>query len=81
MLNTVKHVHFVAIGGIGMSALARILNGWGVKVSGSDVVDSVMTRELAGLGVTVYQGHDVANLAVDVDLLVYCSVFNQYIPD
>ena len=81
MLNTVKHVHFVAIGGIGMSALARILNGWGVKVSGSDVVDSVMTRELAGLGVTVYQGHDVANLADDVDLLVYSSVIHQDNPE
>ncbi len=81
MLNTVKHVHFVAIGGIGMSALARILNGWGVKVSGSDVVDSVMTRELAGLGVTVYQGHDVANLADDVDLLVYSSVIHKDNPE
>lgn len=76
-----KHVHFVAIGGIGMSALARILNGWGVKVSGSDVVDSVMTRELAGLGVAVYQGHDAANLAADVDLLVYSSVIHSDNPE
>ncbi len=76
-----KHVHFVAIGGIGMSALARILNGWGVKVSGSDVVDSVMTRELAGLGVNVFQGHDAANLAADVDLLVYSSVIHPDNPE
>jgi len=71
----------VAIGGIGMSALARILNGWGIKVSGSDVVDSVMTRELAGLGVTVYQGHDAANVAADVDLLVYSSVIHPDNPE
>ena len=76
-----KHVHFVAIGGIGMSAFARILNGWGVKVSGSDVVDSVMTRELAGLGVNVFQGHDAANLAADVDLLVYSSVIQPDNPE
>lgn len=76
-----KHVHFVAIGGIGMSALARILNGWGVKVSGSDVVDSVMTRELAGLGITVYQGHNAANLADDADLLVYSSVIHPDNPE
>lgn len=71
----------MAIGGIGMSALARILNGWGVKVSGSDVVDSVMTRELAGLGVNVFQGHDAANLAADVDLLVYSSVIHPDNPE
>lgn len=81
MIDSYKHVHFVAIGGIGMSALARILNGWGVRVSGSDVVDSVMTRELAGLGVTVYQGHDAENLAPDVDLLVYSSVIRPSNPE
>lgn len=81
MFDHVKHVHFIGIGGIGMSALARILCGWGVRVSGSDVVMSKVTDGLAELGVTVYQGHSADNLAADVDLMVYSSVINEENPE
>ncbi len=64
-----------------MSALARILVGWDVKVSGSDVVMSNMTETLADLGVTVYIGHSAANLAEDVDMLVYSSVIKPDNPE
>ena len=81
MFDIVKHVHFVGVGGIGMSALARILVGWGVKVSGSDVVMSKMTDTLAGLGVNIYNGHAAENLAADVDVLVYSSVIHDDNPE
>ena len=81
MLEYGKRVHFVGIGGIGMSALARILLGWEVKVSGSDMVMSHMTEELAGLGAVIYEGHRAENLAGDVGLLVYSSVIHEDNPE
>lgn len=81
MFDNVRRVHFVGIGGIGMSALARILCGWGVKVSGSDVVMSRVTEGLAEMGAVVYQGHSAVNLAADVDLMVYSSVIHPDNPE
>lgn len=78
---TYKHVHFVGIGGIGMSALARILAGWGVKCSGSDVALTKLTDSLAAMGVEIRQGHAAVNLAADVDLLVYSSVIKPDNPE
>lgn len=76
-----RRVHFVGVGGIGMSALARILVGWEVKVSGSDVVMGEMTNTLAELGVKIYEGHAAENLAEDVDMLVYSSVIKPENPE
>ncbi len=55
-------VHFVGIGGIGMSGLAEILLGMGYRVSGSDLRSSSVTSGLTERGATVYQGHSAANL-------------------
>ncbi len=57
-----QHVHFVGIGGVGVSGLARILLGQGYRVSGSDMAASDATRALVELGATVAIGHDAANL-------------------
>lgn len=76
-----RRVHFVGVGGIGMSALARILVGWGVAVSGSDVVMGDMVQTMSALGVQVYEGHAAANLADDVDMLVYSSVIKPDNPE
>lgn len=57
-----QHVHFVGIGGIGMSAIAEVLLTLGYKVSGSDVKLSAVTNRLAKLGATIYAGHDAANV-------------------
>jgi UDP-N-acetylmuramate--alanine ligase len=57
-----QHVHFVGIGGIGMSAIAEVLLTLGYKVSGSDVKLSPVTDRLAKLGATIYTGHDAANV-------------------
>jgi UDP-N-acetylmuramate--alanine ligase len=57
MYNKTKHVHFVGIGGIGMSGIAELLLNLGYIVSGSDLRTSAITRGLEQLGGTVYQGH------------------------
>ncbi|HET7634522.1 MAG TPA: UDP-N-acetylmuramate--L-alanine ligase [Burkholderiales bacterium] len=63
MRHKVKHVHFVGIGGSGMSGIAEVLLNLGYKVSGSDLVDSAVTRRLAGMGASVTQGHRTENIA------------------
>jgi UDP-N-acetylmuramate--alanine ligase len=63
MKHAVKHIHFVGIGGAGMSGIAEILHNLGYTVSGSDQGDSDTTRRLAGLGIRVHQGHAAAHVA------------------
>ena len=63
MKHAVKHIHFVGVGGAGMSGIAEILHNLGYTVSGSDQSDSSTTRRLASLGIRVHVGHDAANIA------------------
>jgi len=63
MKHAVKHIHFVGVGGAGMSGIAEILHNLGYTVSGSDQSDSPTTRRLAGMGVRVAIGHDAAQVA------------------
>ncbi len=79
MIDKKKRIHFVGIGGIGMSGLAEILCRQGHTVSGSDRHANDQTRRLAGLGVTVYEGHDAAH--ADGDFLVYTSAVHQDNPE
>lgn len=72
MFKNIKRVHFVGIGGIGMSGIAEILLSQGFEVSGSDRALSDVTKRLQELGITVYEGHSAENLK-DVDVLVYSS--------
>ncbi|QIA26329.1 UDP-N-acetylmuramate--L-alanine ligase [Thermaerobacter sp. PB12/4term] len=65
-----KRVHFIGIGGYGMSGLARVLLARGARVSGSDVRPSDRTRWLAGNGAEVHIGHDARHVA-GADLVVY----------
>src|SRR5690606_19430365 len=58
----VKHIHFVGIGGSGMSGIAEVLLNLGYRISGSDVVAGPATRRLDALGATVVLGHDAANI-------------------
>ncbi len=57
-----QHLHFVGIGGIGMSAIAEVLLRLGYQVSGSDLRSTPLTSRLAALGATVYEGHDAAHV-------------------
>ena len=63
MKHAVKRIHFVGIGGAGMSGIAEILHNLGYAVSGSDLGDSAVTRRLAALGIRVAVGHDAAHVA------------------
>ncbi len=63
MFATSQHAHFVGIGGIGMSGIAEILLGMGMKVSGSDLRRGAVTDRLARLGASIYEGHAAANVA------------------
>mgnify|MGYP002478745403 CR=1 FL=1 len=69
-----RRVHFVGIGGIGMSGIAEGLLRLGYAVSGSDLAESDTTRRLERLGATVKTGgHDGAHVDADVDVLVISS--------
>ncbi|MCL4699730.1 MAG: UDP-N-acetylmuramate--L-alanine ligase, partial [Burkholderiaceae bacterium] len=63
MKHAVRHIHFVGIGGAGMSAIAEILATQGYRVSGSDAAESEATRRLASLGVQVFIGHAAPQIA------------------
>jgi UDP-N-acetylmuramate--alanine ligase len=71
MFEGVTKVHFVGIGGIGISALAKFFVRRGASVTGSDLVSSSLTQELEAMGVLVRLGHAVENVPDGVDLLVY----------
>jgi UDP-N-acetylmuramate--alanine ligase len=63
MFAKIQRIHFVGIGGIGMSGIAEVLLNLGYKVSGSDLKSSSVTQRLAGLGATVSEGHRAENIA------------------
>lgn len=80
MFKNIKKVHFVGIGGIGMSGIAEILFSQGFIVSGSDKSLSEVTDRLQKIGITVYEGHSAENLK-DADVLVYSSAVSLDNPE
>ncbi len=63
MKHAVKHLHFVGLGGAGMSGIAEILHNLGYRVSGSDQSDSATLQRLASLGIATHVGHDARHIA------------------
>jgi len=61
--HAVNHIHFVGIGGSGMSGIAEVLRNQGYAISGSDLADSATLRRLQGMGITTFVGHAESNLA------------------
>ncbi len=72
MMRKTRQIHFVGIGGIGMSGIAEVLLNLGYAVSGSDLALSEMTRRLQDGGATIFQGHDAAHVA-GADVVVTSS--------
>ena len=70
-LSSIKKVHFVGVGGIGISAIARMMLLDGKKVSGSDNSSSPVTEELAKLGADIFIGHSADNISADTELVAY----------
>ena len=62
MFGTIQHIHFVGIGGIGMSGIAEVLVNLGFRVSGSDLKESAVTDRLRSLGIEVDFGHDAKHI-------------------
>jgi UDP-N-acetylmuramate--alanine ligase len=76
VLGTIDRIHFVGIGGTGMSGIAEVLSNLGYQVSGSDIKESAVTERLAGLGVTIYIGHKRENIS-QVDVVVVSSAIDR----
>jgi UDP-N-acetylmuramate--alanine ligase len=72
MFAKIQRIHFVGIGGIGMSGIAEVLLNLGYKISGSDLKDSSVTQRLAGLGATIFEGHHAEN-ATGAEVVVTSS--------
>ena len=69
MKHAVKNIHFVGIGGSGMSGIAEVLHNLGYQVSGSDLSDSAVLQRLAGLGIRTRIGHHADHVS-DADAVV-----------
>jgi UDP-N-acetylmuramate--alanine ligase len=63
MKHAIQHIHFVGIGGAGMSGIAEVLLNLGYHISGSDLSDSVVLERLKSLGIQTQVGHDAKNIA------------------
>ncbi|HBA08239.1 MAG TPA: UDP-N-acetylmuramate--L-alanine ligase [Methylotenera mobilis] len=80
MKHKVKNIHFVGIGGSGMSGIAEVLINLDFNVSGSDLASNVTTKRLVAFGATVYQGHEAGNVK-DADVVVVSSAVNEANPE
>jgi UDP-N-acetylmuramate--alanine ligase len=80
-INKNLKLHFIGIGGIGMSGIAEVLLNLGYKVSGSDLNESDAVDKLIKCGAEVYIGHDEKNISKDVQLIVYSSAINPENPE
>jgi len=81
MLNSMKKIHFIGIGGIGVSALAGYYLKKGVEISGSDVAKSPITEKLKKGGAKIFIGHRAFNLASDVELVIYTAAATKDNPE
>ena len=80
-LNTIKKIHFIGIGGIGLSAIARLMKEKGREVSGSDMSPSLMTEKLEKLGVKIYIGQSEENISQDTGLVIYTTAVPRDNPE
>jgi UDP-N-acetylmuramate--alanine ligase len=80
MFAKIQRIHFVGIGGIGMSGIAEVLLNLGYKISGSDLKSSAVTERLASLGAHTFEGHDAANVA-GADVVVTSSAVSMDNPE
>jgi UDP-N-acetylmuramate--alanine ligase len=80
MKHKVKNIHFVGIGGSGMSGIAEVLHNLGYAVSGSDLGDNATTQRLAGLGIQVMKGHAPENIGA-ADAVVTSTAVSESNPE
>jgi len=80
MKHAIRHIHFVGVGGSGMSGIAEVLLNLGYKISGSDLADSATLKRLASLGIATFVGHDAAHIA-GADAVVTSTAVNADNPE
>jgi len=80
MFAKIQRIHFVGIGGIGMSGIAEVLLNLGYRISGSDLRNSAVTQRLAALGASIFDGHAAANIA-GADVVVTSSAISVDNPE
>ncbi len=81
MLSNKKNLHFVGIGGIGMSGIAIVLSGLGYKISGSDLKPNNLTKKIEDMGGKIFKGHTSSNLPRDVEAVVYSTSVSSDNPE
>jgi UDP-N-acetylmuramate--alanine ligase len=80
MFAKIQRIHFVGIGGVGMSGIAEVLLNLGYKVSGSDLKTSAVTQRLASLGATTFEGHRAENI-IGAEVVVTSSAISADNPE
>ncbi|MFH1898723.1 MAG: UDP-N-acetylmuramate--L-alanine ligase [Candidatus Desantisbacteria bacterium] len=80
MFKKIQNIHFIGIGGSGMSGIAELLLNLGYTVTGSDVAETEITKRLQGLGGRIYIGHSQKNIE-DADVVVYSSAVSKENPE
>ena len=80
MFGKTNHIHFIGIGGIGMSGMAELLHKLGFHISGSDLQQSERTNELRKIGIKISEGHSNENIN-GADVVVYSSAVNKENPE
>ena len=73
--------HFIGIGGVGMSGIAKVCLEMGKPVSGSDLAESDLTRRLAALGAEIHIGHDPRYVVPDLEAVVVSTAIHQDNPE
>ncbi|WP_240414384.1 UDP-N-acetylmuramate--L-alanine ligase [Paenibacillus periandrae] len=75
-MNTSEHIHFIGIGGYGMSAIAKVMLEMGYRISGSDLASQELTEKLVAKGATVFIGHEAENVK-GADVVVYSTALSK----
>ena len=81
ILKTAKNIHFIGIGGIGISAIARMFILEGKNVSGSDISETKAVDELKKLDADIIIGHSASNIPQNTDLVIYTIAINKNNPE
>ena len=81
MLDKFRHIHFIGIGGSGISSIAYLALAHGLKVTGSDIALSPVIKELENEGATIYIGHKKENVHELAELVVYTEAIDKKIAE
>ncbi len=79
-MRRIKNIHFIGIGGVGMSGIAEVFHNLGYVISGSDIAENAMVRHLRSLGLTIHLGHNESNIE-NVHVVVVSTAIDEDNPE